>query len=678
MGGLFGGHIILAQNYAAEITIPQIQRERGYSGTLQIRMDVNNGLRLLRLHLEADDSRLQITGVRRGAALHGVGFTGPNPDFLDGSGPRIAMWSGSGINRQTGILLHIDFTILEDAPPGHAYINLVLENEIDAAIGVGQPVPISIINGGIEIIPPPNWVDISDPIFATRGDYFDLEINISAANSLVDLTFDFAHSPYLILQSHRVYPEILCDGFINHTSPTSATFGWGAEAENIHRARIILQFAVADNAPLGGRAATLRITLLTHDLGRRYLLTHVRVVENREFTGLLGDLDGDGLITSADADILGRYLIGDDVIIDPRAANLTFARGDSITLTDFVALTRWIDGRDIPERLPGGTFPGNIPHNHEHAEISIDSSIVQIGERVRLGINLDANPGISTLRLFVAFDTSRLKLVDYSGGLEDFDIIGTRMDEGRFGFILHRPYATMEIGTLFYLEFDVLDGGIGRTFVSFVLPQGDDIQNEGGLMNSRGLNGLLNIVAPPDETRISEPVFAQPGDIVEFDVFVSRNAGLEGLGFALDLPDYLTLVEICGYPLRGIYHTGWFTLRLAVCQNAPLAGRAATLPIALYASQFGQNTARVETHVRVVQNREFVHSVGDANGDGTISSADASHLARYLAGHNVVLDPRAVNLTLYRGDEITPNDLISLVNWLVGRGTPERLRAKDY
>jgi|GEM_PF-5691747 len=59
---------------------------------------------------------------------------------------------------------------------------------------------------------------------------------------------------------------------------------------------------------------------------------------------------------------------------------------------------------------------------------------------------------------------------------------------------------------------------------------------------------------------------------------------------------------------------------------------------------------------------------GDANGDGSVNSADTTVLARYLAGEDVHIDLRAMDLN---GDgQVTAADLTYLIHWLLRRGTP--------
>lgn len=59
-------------------------------------------------------------------------------------------------------------------------------------------------------------------------------------------------------------------------------------------------------------------------------------------TSIVGDLDGDGRITSADATALARYLVGYAVAIDLRAADINGDR--HVDIRDLTLLSRWLIG----------------------------------------------------------------------------------------------------------------------------------------------------------------------------------------------------------------------------------------------------------------------------------------------------------------------------------------------
>ena len=71
----------------------------------------------------------------------------------------------------------------------------------------------------------------------------------------------------------------------------------------------------------------------------------------------------------------------------------------------------------------------------------------------------------------------------------------------------------------------------------------------------------------------------------------------------------------------------------------------------------------------LISNGEVIISdflVGDMDGDGRITSADATLLARWLAGHDVEINLRAANITCSDNELPTVQDLTRLVRALVG------------
>ena len=756
--GTFPGEITPKYD-AAAISVGNIPGQIGGRVRLPIYLDINPGISAMRFFIEYNPDYLQFAALcQMGAAAP---FGSRTPIYSANSGSIGAILHAMIYTTNTGGLFYLEFYIL-DAAPEHMPVSITFLRDDDVQNN-GNPVPIEITNGGIFI--PRDYLYISAPIFAQRGDLVEFDIFISSADSLANSHILVEFSTYLTFASLEPSPEVLAAGFSDDwgwwigpsppppppPNPPNRIFLWSSLSDNPHYARLTLRFTVNENAPLGGWDAALPITLST-PFGN--IETHVRVVENREFTGMLGDINNDGQINTADRNLLARYLIGENVIIDPRAANLTYVGGDEITLTDFVALANWVQIRlgiplRIPERLPNGNFPGETTPKYDTAAISVGNIPGQIGERVLLPIRLTESPGISAMRFFVEYNADYLDFVGVSTRstppppgtiiMPTHDVFHYAKDGG-IGVIalahhIHinsfpvpspNPitYTTIPTGTVFYLEFYILDGASDNMPVSITFLRDDDAQYNGQPVPIETTNG--GVFIPRDYFYISAPVFAQRGDLVEFDIYITSTESLAGSQFLLAISSYLTIAEPIqpagvlvdsvmaedsivvpdlprpprppiiivlppglpivpdlppGPPITMSYHLfSWATisdntyyarttLRFNVSENAPLAGQGATLPIELRGIGGGLNT-----HVRVVENREFIHQIGDANGDGTISSADASHLARYLAGHNVILDPRAVNLTYHQGNATTTNDLMALVNWLVGRGTPERLR----
>ncbi|MCL2225144.1 MAG: dockerin type I domain-containing protein [Defluviitaleaceae bacterium] len=68
----------------------------------------------------------------------------------------------------------------------------------------------------------------------------------------------------------------------------------------------------------------------------------------------MGDINGDGRVTSADATLLARYIAGQDVTIDRRAANITCCPHGTIGVADLIRLARVLVGH-FPTLCPRGS-----------------------------------------------------------------------------------------------------------------------------------------------------------------------------------------------------------------------------------------------------------------------------------------------------------------------------------
>ena len=86
----------------------------------------------------------------------------------------------------------------------------------------------------------------------------------------------------------------------------------------------------------------------------------------------------------------------------------------------------------------------------------------------------------------------------------------------------------------------------------------------------------------------------------------------------------------------------------------------------IYSTQHETYTS--EQRVRPLWNHVIM---GDVDGDGRVTSADATALARYLIGHDVTIDYRAADVVL--DGNIDLRDLTQLVSALMGFGTLGRM-----
>ena len=122
---------------------------------------------------------------------------------------------------------------------------------------------------------------------------------------------------------------------------------------------------------------------------------------------LAGDVDGDGIVTSADSAVLGNYTSG--IYSDKITAANSDVTGDGkITALDRIVLTRYVDRMSGYTALPHGAA-GTAANG---AAFSVDTAKTDEFGEVEIGINLTKNPGIATADFDIEFNSNVLELTE--------------------------------------------------------------------------------------------------------------------------------------------------------------------------------------------------------------------------------------------------------------------------
>ena len=122
---------------------------------------------------------------------------------------------------------------------------------------------------------------------------------------------------------------------------------------------------------------------------------------------LAGDVDGDGIVTSADSAVLGNYTSG--IYSDKITAANSDVTGDGkITALDRIVLTRYVDRMSGYTALPHGAA-GTAANG---AAFSVDTAKTDEFGEVEIGINLNNNPGIATADFDVEYNSNVLELTE--------------------------------------------------------------------------------------------------------------------------------------------------------------------------------------------------------------------------------------------------------------------------
>jgi len=129
-----------------------VSAEQGETARISVMLRENPGIAGLILTIEYDQTRLRFNqprSVMRNTALRGMNFLGPNEDTYRRS-PFRAIWYGTTNNVSTGVLLTMDFTVLDYAPQGDAFVRVRVEDR-DANDRDGAIVPFAPAEGKVAV-----------------------------------------------------------------------------------------------------------------------------------------------------------------------------------------------------------------------------------------------------------------------------------------------------------------------------------------------------------------------------------------------------------------------------------------------------------------------------------------------------------------------------------------------
>jgi hypothetical protein len=205
----------------------------------------------------------------------------------------------------------------------------------------------------------------------------------------------------------------------------------------------------------------------------------------------------------------------------------------------------------------------------------------------------------------------------------------------------------------------------------------------------------VNVILPP--TLSVSSAAANRGGGTTVQIRIDNNPGFANLFLRISLPDGVQVVnfqnnhpmetghfvEIYPMPNAGNFHTGWvgksadsyfsgtlLTLNLAVDDTAQLGPHAITAAFEnIWNPDIPTNLRGDLLDIAIVNGELEIFEpvlVGDANGDGFITSADATIIARYIAGHFPPgsISPRLMDINC--DDEVTTADIVRLARAMAG------------
>ena len=108
------------------------------------------GLAGLQLELGYDATALSLKSVSKGPALNNLAFVGPNEKTMQNN-PFMVSWAGASDNYDTGIILNLEFTILDNAKEGVYPITIsnVPANTVNQN---GHPINAYTFDGSVSVV----------------------------------------------------------------------------------------------------------------------------------------------------------------------------------------------------------------------------------------------------------------------------------------------------------------------------------------------------------------------------------------------------------------------------------------------------------------------------------------------------------------------------------------------
>ena len=152
---------IIAAEESASLSVAQAYAYPGENVTISIMLDNNPGIAGLKIAITYDAEKLSVSNqhaISKGQALGFLSYIGPNENAFNNN-PLTVLWYGTSNDQSTGILINILFTVLDKAPEGSAYVEVICdpgdilnqdEKQIETLITQGSVNIISTKNLDIE------------------------------------------------------------------------------------------------------------------------------------------------------------------------------------------------------------------------------------------------------------------------------------------------------------------------------------------------------------------------------------------------------------------------------------------------------------------------------------------------------------------------------------------------
>jgi hypothetical protein len=117
-------HTFVPQPGEHEITVESVTAAPGENISVQISLASNPGVSLFQAIFAFDERRLRLDGITQGDIFNDFNYS--EPDRLQNPFSTLwyGLWHGEGDDFSVGVLVTLNFTVLENAPPGEALVRV--------------------------------------------------------------------------------------------------------------------------------------------------------------------------------------------------------------------------------------------------------------------------------------------------------------------------------------------------------------------------------------------------------------------------------------------------------------------------------------------------------------------------------------------------------------------------
>ena len=242
-------------------------------------------------------------------------------------------------------------------------------------------------------------------------------------------------------------------------------------------------------------AGTFTFDVEVRDPGLTMMMRHdLTLVEGQAASAIMGDLNGDNMVTARDLALLGQELVTPDSLTKEQKQLADVSMDGNLTTVDVLHLYRHLAG--LESNAAKSIQPKE--YDGDPAVIEVGGATAAAGDEITIPIHITGNPGLSALALEVSYPEKVMTLTNFqalsvlNGGywIED-------LEEGRMLWIDPREHAND--GELMELTFEIReDAPAGDYKVAISLLDGSEealLNEDYETVPAKPVSGAIQVTA---------------------------------------------------------------------------------------------------------------------------------------------------------------------------------------